>query len=51
MKNNYKGIIIKKDNIGAREVIEQLGYVEMHQDDNNVTYRFKRPVKKLEKIS
>ena len=38
-------IIIKKDNIGAREVIEQLGY------DNNVTYRFKRPVKKLEKIS
>lgn len=42
-------ITIKKDNIGAREVVERIGFESLNQDDNSITYRYKKPVKKLEK--
>ena len=43
-------MMIRKDNIGAMEVVERVGFEYLNQDENNVTYRFKRPNLKLEKI-
>lgn len=42
-------IMIKKDNIGAREVIERVGFEVVNQDDNNLTYRYRKPSVKLMK--
>ena len=42
-------IMIKKDNIGAREVIERVGFEVVNQDDNNLTYRYGKPSVKLMK--
>lgn len=41
---------IKKDNIGAIEIIEELGFEEIKRDDTLVTYRLRRPLMKLEKV-
>lgn len=44
-------IILKKDNDISKEVVLDLGFVEIEHGDNTVTYRYRRPVKKLEKIN
>jgi hypothetical protein len=44
-------IILKKDNDISKEVVLDLGFVEIESGDNTVTYRYRRPVKKLEKIN
>ena len=37
--------------IVGKEVVLDLGFVEIESGDNTVTYRYRRPVKKLEKIN